>query len=129
VVRKDAPPFCISHLGFERALPRHLGLGRGRISSSAASSLTRIEPRAQTTTARASLLLREHAAYEDTLPLLQRSLTALAITNSARNHAYVQLHGGARFETLARSVQRARYDSPCSLPYGRLPWSGSMLMM
>jgi hypothetical protein len=71
VSRKGAPPFCIPV--FSSALPAHLDFGRGRVSSTAASSLTRIEPRAQTTTARASLSLREHAAYEDTLPLLLRS--------------------------------------------------------
>src|SRR5438874_6007276 len=49
------------------AYDRHLCLWSARISSSAASSLTRIAPRAQTTTARASLSLREHAAYEDAL--------------------------------------------------------------
>jgi len=45
-----------------RSKSRVRGFSRGRsvrVSSSAASSLTRIEPRAQTTTTRASLLLRE----------------------------------------------------------------------
>ncbi len=78
---------CLSflwHLGWiEAALPTHLGLGRGRVSSPAASSLTRIEPRAQTTKARASLSLREHAAYEDTLPLPSRSLTAPRVLSTA----------------------------------------------
>jgi hypothetical protein len=66
-VRADFYVECASSF----ALPLHLGMGRGGVSSSAASSLTRIEPRAQTTRARASLLLREHAAYEDTAPLLK----------------------------------------------------------
>ena len=54
-------------------------VSRARASSPAASSLTRIEPRAQTTKARASLSLREHAAYEDALTLLPtESVTAAA---------------------------------------------------
>ena len=54
-------------------------VSRARVSSSAASSLTRIEPRAQTTTARASLLLREALPTRTPSPSFpQRSVTAAA---------------------------------------------------
>jgi len=65
-----------NHLGSRIALRRTSLRGSVTVSSSAASSLTRIEPRAQTTTARASLSLREHAAYEDTLTSLYSFVSA-----------------------------------------------------
>src|SRR6266516_4003593 len=50
-----------------------------RVSSAAASSLTRIEPRAQRTTARASLLLRETPPTRTPHASRSRSVTARAL--------------------------------------------------